>query len=95
MLKSFLYAVLKVYIYIRSDWYEPVTFFVAKHTTKRSGGPFLVYRKSHFLLYKNAEAFLYYFFWHTSKNSCTIGESFFSFFQINTICVIRVGSSIS
>ena len=38
MLKSFLYAVLKVYIYIRSDWYEPVTFFV--------------YRKSHFLLYK-------------------------------------------
>lgn len=26
MLKSFLYAVLKVYIYIRSDWYEPVTF---------------------------------------------------------------------
>ena len=28
MLKSFLYAVLKVYIYIRSDWYEPVTFFV-------------------------------------------------------------------
>lgn len=81
MLKSFLYAVLKVYIYIRSDWYEPVTFFV--------------YRKSHFLLYKNAEAFLYYFFLHTSKNSCTIGESFFSFFQINTICVIRVGSSIS
>ena len=81
MLKSFLYAVLKVHIYIRSDWYEPVTFFV--------------YRKSHFLLYKNASAFLYYFFWHTSKNSCTIGESFFSFFQINTICVIRVGSSIS
>ena len=38
MLKSFLYAVLKVYIYIRSDWYEPVTFFV--------------YRKLHFLLYK-------------------------------------------
>ncbi len=30
-----------------------------------------------------------------TKNSCTIGESFFSFFQINTICVIRVGSSIS
>ena len=28
MLKSFLYAVLNVYIYIRSDWYEPVTFFV-------------------------------------------------------------------
>ena len=28
MLKSFLYAVLKVYIYIRSDWYEPVTFFM-------------------------------------------------------------------
>lgn len=28
MLKSFLYAVLKVHIYIRSDWYEPVTFFV-------------------------------------------------------------------
>lgn len=81
MLKSFLYAVLKVYIYIRSDWYEPVTFFI--------------YRKSHFLLYKNAEAFLNYFFLHTSKNSCTIGESFFSFFQINTICVIRVGSSIS
>ena len=26
MLKSFLYAVLKVYIYIRGDWYEPVTF---------------------------------------------------------------------
>lgn len=26
MLKSFLYAVLKVHIYIRSDWYEPVTF---------------------------------------------------------------------
>ena len=81
MLKGFLYAVLKVYIYIRSDWYEPVTFFV--------------YRKSHFLLYKNVETFLNYFFWHTSKNSCTIGESFFSFFQINTICVIRVGSSIS
>ena len=49
MLKSFLYAVLKVHIYIRSDWYGPVTFFVAKHTTKRSGGPFLIYRKSHFL----------------------------------------------
>ena len=42
MLKSFLYAVLKVYIYIRSDWYEPVTFFV--------------YRKSHFLLYKKPPA---------------------------------------
>ena len=40
MLKGFLYAVLKVYIYIRSDWYEPVTFFV--------------YRKLHFLLYKKA-----------------------------------------
>lgn len=38
MLKSFLYAVLKVYIYIRSDWYEPVTFFV--------------YRKLHLLLHK-------------------------------------------
>ena len=86
MLKSFLYAVLKVYIYIRSDWYEPVTFFVyienrISYYTKSSG--------------KNAETFLNYFFWHTSKNSCTIGESFFSFFQINTICVIRVGSSIS
>ncbi len=42
MLKSFLYAVLKVYIYIRSDWYEPVTFFV--------------YRKLHFLLYKKPPA---------------------------------------
>lgn len=42
MLKSFLYAVLKVYIYIRSDWYEPVTFFV--------------HRKSHFLLYKKSPA---------------------------------------
>ncbi len=28
MLKSFLYAILKVYIYIRSDWYEPVTFLL-------------------------------------------------------------------
>lgn len=42
MLKSFLYAVLKVYIYIRSDWYEPVTFFVyiescISYYTKSSG----------------------------------------------------------
>ena len=33
---------MKVYIYIRSDWYEPVTFFV--------------YRKSYFLLYKKPPA---------------------------------------
>ena len=43
MLKSFLYAVLKVYIYIRSDWYEPVTFFVyiencISYYVKPSGG---------------------------------------------------------
>ena len=73
MLKSFLYAVLKVYIYIRSDWYEPVTFFVyiencISYYTKSSG--------------RIAEM--------RSRS-----ESFFSFFQINTICVIRVGSSIS
>ena len=42
MLKGFLYAVLKVYIYIRSDWYEPVTFFVyiencISYYTKSSG----------------------------------------------------------
>ena len=42
MLKSFLYAVLKVHIYIRSDWYEPVTFFVyiencISYYTKSSG----------------------------------------------------------
>ena len=42
MLKNFLYAVLKVYIYIRSDWYEPVTFFVyiencISYYTKSSG----------------------------------------------------------
>ncbi|MCG4712400.1 hypothetical protein L0P28_16850, partial [Dorea formicigenerans] len=47
MLKSFLYAVLKVYIYIRSDWYEPVTFFVyienrISYYTKSSGRAHIV-----------------------------------------------------
>ena len=42
MLKSFLYAVLKVYTYIRSDWYERVTFSVyienrISYYTKSSG----------------------------------------------------------
>ena len=47
MLKSFLYAVLKVYIYIRSDWYEPVTFFMyiencISYYTKASGRAHIV-----------------------------------------------------
>ena len=47
MLKSFVDAILKVYIYIRSDWYEPVTFFVyiencISYYTKSSGRAHIV-----------------------------------------------------